>query len=730
MSRLELSQPSLCIPGTRISLFERAPLEYGRKRGFFRDETTRALLGLNKGDFMTASGTYGAKELAEYPVDFALVRDGSYDQRFLPFVPEGRGTMRRPQIELPLHNKQRKPSNRDIKGLKEDFLEAVSRAEKAATRINIPLPDYTFELVPRLCYQVTPDDLPFEYQFQCWFAPQAHYARWRRIERVTGLLEGYTNACYQFLHPGGSEWPCGKPIGFESNLTDADDGDRDLALAYSFLQIPILLPDSWIIPDDYTLQKAQAAILSDGRGSTTGHRSFIPIAELPGDDYDALEFSIVRPNYSEHRYNGDGTRLTKQQRKEHDEGESTDMVEDEGSEIGSIGDAPFPSDKIVEIMEDVQLTVVPTGGATSKNALPADSRDKEAPLADKSPLGEQPKDMQTASKQKADEPLGQPLDSLQLALPTSPDPGQGPALQLDTALGLIPPSSTSNPASASTSAPASAISSASSANLPSHHWSEASHRRGRAARRQNRASEYPGSSRPSPRPRAGKEAWEQYFEGQEARRVSYERPTSTRTAETSALAPRSLATEVGPVRTLPQFRVVNVQAQPLLLHDTASNQLVETAVLSTDFSKSALLQHALQQQQAPSRPNRSPPRERDRSPSRRSSHRDRSRRDYRQRSPSPEYRRRSPPPSYRDRSPPRERRQRSRRHSPSGNPNREPLRGPRGWPQEGQYPQDAAGAWGTESPADTESPLPGNTGNRPPVPKERRDASGSTSRRE
>ena len=87
MSQLEINQPSLRIPGTRISLFERAPLEHGRKRGYFRDEATRALLGLHKSDFLQASGTYGAHEVAEYPVDFALLRNGMYDQRFLPFVP-------------------------------------------------------------------------------------------------------------------------------------------------------------------------------------------------------------------------------------------------------------------------------------------------------------------------------------------------------------------------------------------------------------------------------------------------------------------------------------------------------------------------------------------------------------------------------------------------------------------------------------------------------------------
>ena len=38
-----------------------------------------------------------------------------------------------------------------------------------------------------------------------------------------------------------------------------------------------------------------------------------------------------------------------------------------------------------------------------------------------------------------------------------------------------------------------------------------------------------------------------------------------------------------------------MQAQPMLLHDMSSNQLVETAVFSTDFSQSAVLQGVLHQ---------------------------------------------------------------------------------------------------------------------------------------
>ena len=638
MSQLELNRPTAYIKGTGISLVERAPLAEGRKRGYFRDEVTRALLGLRKGDYLQANGTYGAQEMAEYPTDFALLRDGSYDQRFLPFVSKFQGTMRPVQIDLRLNNKQWLPSARAIKGLWENFRQEVAEAEAAAQRTNLPLPDYAFTLVPRLSFQDSSDDPPFEYQFQIWFTPQAHYARWRRIERVTGLLGGYLNACHRLRNPDSDDWLRGEPVGIEFDIENADEKDKNLAIAYAFLKVPIQLPSSWVIPDNYSLQDAQAALLSDGRGSATGRLSFPLLLELPDTDHDRLEFSQVRPQYAEHRYNADGSKLNKQQRKEYDDGESSDMAENEGSEVGSAEDAPFPADKIIEIMDDVQAT--------------------EEPAALLAPT--------------TSEPTTLPLDSLHLALPTPSTPSLTPSLQLDTALSLFPPATTSNPASASTSAPASAVSSTSSANLPPHPRSGTPSHRGRTSRRQQRSSGYQRPARQSSRPQAGREAWSQYFESQEARGVTYENTDATpyRSAVSSALTHRPSFSDMGPVRTLPQFRVVEMQAQPVLLHDTASNQMVETAILSTDFSQSAVLQHALQQQSS-RRQDGSPSRERDRSPPRRPPQRNRSRgqrRDYRQRSPPPDYRQRSPSRSYRDQSPPRERYQGSRNYDRPRNP--------------------------------------------------------------
>jgi hypothetical protein len=61
------------IPGSRSWVNDRAPVELGHKRGYFKDLVMRVLLGLNKGDFLRADGTYGEKELASGPVDFSLL---------------------------------------------------------------------------------------------------------------------------------------------------------------------------------------------------------------------------------------------------------------------------------------------------------------------------------------------------------------------------------------------------------------------------------------------------------------------------------------------------------------------------------------------------------------------------------------------------------------------------------------------------------------------------------
>ena len=156
----------------------RAPVEAGRKRGYFKDDETKALLSLGSDDFMMNSGTYGAKEIGQNPVDFTMLRHGSYDQRFLPFVPRGHGTLRLCYLDLHLANKQWMPTVRALAGLCENFLNLVEEASKVALQTNLPLPNYVYQLVPRLLYLDHDECLVFELQFQAWFELEAHYARW------------------------------------------------------------------------------------------------------------------------------------------------------------------------------------------------------------------------------------------------------------------------------------------------------------------------------------------------------------------------------------------------------------------------------------------------------------------------------------------------------------------------------------------------------------------------
>ena len=250
MSQLQMNNPSLCFPGTNKGMFERAPVESGRKRGYFNDGAMRVLLALTEEDYLQAAGTYGAKELGKYPVDFALLRNGSYDQCLMLFVPKRHGTMRVVHIELHQTNWQWKPSSRALRNLEGDLVFAINQAEEAAKLTKLPLPEYAFELVPRLCYCNSPDDPFFEYQFQIWFKLEAHYGRWRHAEHTAGLLDGYTNICHLLLEPMKEEWACGEPIGINFNPTDVDDQDRELAIAYAFLKLPIELLSTCTIPQD------------------------------------------------------------------------------------------------------------------------------------------------------------------------------------------------------------------------------------------------------------------------------------------------------------------------------------------------------------------------------------------------------------------------------------------------------------------------------------------------
>jgi hypothetical protein len=212
------------VPGSRSFVNDRTPVELGRKRGYFQDRETRLLLGLNKGDFLRADGTYGSKELADRPVDFALLREGSYDHRFLPFVPKRRGTARSLFMELRLTNKQWMPMARSLKELWDELEGLRLEAEKIASQTRLPLPEYMYQLLPLIRFELT-DSHCFEHQFQSWFNPEAHQARWCHIEQVAGLLEGYANVGNLLLNPDQHAWRHGDPVGIEADSTTFDPMD-------------------------------------------------------------------------------------------------------------------------------------------------------------------------------------------------------------------------------------------------------------------------------------------------------------------------------------------------------------------------------------------------------------------------------------------------------------------------------------------------------------------------
>ena len=77
--------------------------------------------------------------------------------------------------------------------------------------------------------------------------------RWRQIEHVASLLAGYLNVCHLLLNPGSKNWLCRGPIGIQFDLSNPDERDKELVLAYVFLAIPVDRPDTWVIPDHYGL---------------------------------------------------------------------------------------------------------------------------------------------------------------------------------------------------------------------------------------------------------------------------------------------------------------------------------------------------------------------------------------------------------------------------------------------------------------------------------------------
>jgi hypothetical protein len=180
-------------------------------------------------------------------------------------------------------------------------------------------------------------------------------------------LEGYINVGHLLLNPEQRAWHLGDPVGIRAELTGTNAEDQALAFAYSYLAIPISLPADWELPRNYALLDACRVLLDKVQDPTEVRAVYPLISGLPEDHYDGLVFTTVPPHYSELRYKADGTRTTKLQRKQLEQEESTDMAKAGGSD-DSDADAPLPTAKIIEVMEDIQ---------PSKATTPASSHMEE-----------------------------------------------------------------------------------------------------------------------------------------------------------------------------------------------------------------------------------------------------------------------------------------------------------------------------------------------------------------
>jgi hypothetical protein len=115
-------------------------------------------------------------------------------------------------VELREKNKQWMPVARSLKELWDELMRIGLESKKITVQTKLPLPEYAYHLLPLVQVQLTGTSL-FKFQFQPWFDLEAHQARWCRIERIIGLLEGYINVGHLLLNPEQRAWHLGDPVG-------------------------------------------------------------------------------------------------------------------------------------------------------------------------------------------------------------------------------------------------------------------------------------------------------------------------------------------------------------------------------------------------------------------------------------------------------------------------------------------------------------------------------------
>src|SRR5271170_5699302 len=291
-----------------------APVQEGARSGYFKDDLTRELLGLEAADHLLHSGSYGHKEPGRAPIDLSLICGGSYDQRLLPFMPKDQYYYER---NLAFHhlNGQWIVKADSLRALKEALESSMIKSQQACTPVALSLPSYARVLTPKLRLADPTDGRVFPYQFQVFFTPSAIQARWVRIARIIAILDGFSNLCHRIVDLD-SDWKLGAPVGLKVDSPLIIEEDLQLARAYQFLGLPIEGPYTLQDLSQYSLEDAQDTLLGRRASKAAPVLHFKSPAPLDGSDDDGLFFADIFPDFDELLFRSDGTRTTRVDRQE------------------------------------------------------------------------------------------------------------------------------------------------------------------------------------------------------------------------------------------------------------------------------------------------------------------------------------------------------------------------------------------------------------------------------
>ena len=288
--------------GFDATLSSPAPVSEGAASGYFNDDATRRLLGLEDDDSLLHSGTYGDREPGGSPVELSFLLEGTYDQRLMPFIP--RHYVSFLSVDMHEANGQAYPYMGCVNSLSQLLLETLREAQELGQRVELNLPDYVRLILPRILFQRQEGDRPFARQLQPFFSPSATRARWARICRCIALLQGFVNLCNRLLHPT-DEWRVGEPVGMRASLLITGGEAMALLRAYHSFQLPIQGPPPPSLLGYEALQ-ARASLLDPIHRVSPLHLPLELISDLDPLNDDNLHFTALAPNYNRGAFDEDG----------------------------------------------------------------------------------------------------------------------------------------------------------------------------------------------------------------------------------------------------------------------------------------------------------------------------------------------------------------------------------------------------------------------------------------